>query len=335
MGAERVTAGRLDGGGLGWPWRVAGPVVVVLLAAVVGVGRARAALPSNCSQNGEVVTCSFSSTNFPDQTFEVPAGISSVGVVAVGAPGGPAGPRFPSPTPGGAGAVASGTLSVTGGQTLYVNVGGAGDAGFTDSAGGFNGGGPGDTAPGCGCPGSGGGGGASDVRTAPYSAGLDPDPRLVVAGGGGGAGAAGGPPTIRGGAGGAAGQQGLAGTPLGSLGAGGGGLPGTTSFYANGGTGGTGGDIGGQMGSSGGLGGGGGATTDGAGGGAGGGGVYGGGQGGEGAGNSNAGTFAAGGGGGGGSSLVPDGRIGERKYHRADAAGDDHVHRAGLDLDSR
>ena len=139
MGAERVTAGRLDGGGAGWPWRVAGPVVVVLLAAVVGVGRARAALPPNCSQNAEVVTCSFSFTNFPDQTFEVPAGISSVGVVAVGAPGGPAGPRFPSPTPGGAGAVASGTLSVTGGQTLYVNVGGAGDPGFTDSAGGLTG----------------------------------------------------------------------------------------------------------------------------------------------------------------------------------------------------
>ena len=167
----------------------AGLVAVVLLAGVVEVGRARAALPSNCSQKGGVVTCSFSFTNFPDQTFEVPAGISSVGIVAVGAPGGPTGPRFPSPTPGGAGAVASGTVRVTGGQTLYVEVGGAGDAGFTDSAGGFNGGGMGDTAPGCGCPASGGGGGASDVRSAPYSAGLDPDPRLVVAGGGGGAGA--------------------------------------------------------------------------------------------------------------------------------------------------
>ena len=165
MGAERVlgvsASGRWDVGGLGWPWRVAGLVAVVLLAGVVGVGRARAALPSNCSQKGGVVTCSFSFTNFPDQTFEVPAGISSVGIVAVGAPGGPTGPRFPSPTPGGAGAVASGTVRVTGGQTLYVEVGGAGDAGFTDSAGGFNGGGMGDTAPGCGCPASGGGGGAS------------------------------------------------------------------------------------------------------------------------------------------------------------------------------
>jgi hypothetical protein len=299
-----MIAGRWNVGGLGWRWRVAGLLAAVLLAGVLGVGRARAALPSNCSQSGEDVICSFSSTGFPDQTFQVPAGISSVNVVAVGAPGGAAGPRFPSPVPGGAGAVASGIVSVTGGQTLYVEVGGAGDAGFTDSAGGFNGGGTGDSASN---PGSGGGGGASDVRTAPFSAGLGTDSRLLVAGGGGGAGAAGGPPSVRGGAGGAAGQQGLTGTPLSSLGAGGGGLPGTTSRDDNGGTGGAGGDIGGRMGSNGGLGGGGGGSTDGAGGGGGGGGLYGGGQGGEGAGDFNDGAFAAGGGGGGGSSLVPAG----------------------------
>ena len=249
MGAERVlgvsASDRWDVGGLGWPWRVAGLVAVVLLAGVVGVGRARAALPSNCSQKGGVVTCSFSFTNFPDQTFEVPAGISSVGIVAVGAPGGSTGPRFPSPTPGGAGAVASGTVSVTGGQTLYVEVGGAGDAGFTDSAGGFNGGGPGDAAPGCGCPRSAGGGGASDVRTAPYSAGVSTDPRLLVAGGGGGAGAPADPPQVRGGARGRSRATGAGGTPLGSLGGGGGGLPGTTSRSDNGGAGGGGGNFGG------------------------------------------------------------------------------------------
>ena len=139
MGAERGMAGRWDFGGLGWAWRVAGLVAAVLLAGVVGVGRARAALPSDCAQSGETVACTFSFTGFPDQTFEVPAGVSSVNVVAVGAPGGPAGPRFPSPTPGGAGAAASGVLSVTGGQTLYIEVGGAGDAGFTDSEGGLTG----------------------------------------------------------------------------------------------------------------------------------------------------------------------------------------------------
>ena len=75
------------------------------------------------------MSCQFSFTDAPDQTFKVPAGISSVDVVAVGAPGGAAGPRFPSPVPGGAGAVAKGSLKVTGGQTLYVEVGGPGGAG--------------------------------------------------------------------------------------------------------------------------------------------------------------------------------------------------------------
>ncbi len=63
MGAERVIgvsrSGSWDAGGLVRPWRVAGLVAAVLLAGVVGVGRARAALPSNCSQNGNDVTCSF------------------------------------------------------------------------------------------------------------------------------------------------------------------------------------------------------------------------------------------------------------------------------------
>src|SRR6185312_8094790 len=109
MRAERVLGvsapGGCDVGGLGWPWRVAGLVVAVLLVGVVGVGRARAALPSDCSQNGSDVSCSFSYTGFPDQTFKVPAGAGSVTVMAVGAPGGAAGPCFPSPVPGGAGAV--------------------------------------------------------------------------------------------------------------------------------------------------------------------------------------------------------------------------------------
>jgi hypothetical protein len=322
VGTQRVlrvkVSGRRGGRGLGsrWPAAVLAAAVLALawvlrrvLAGVLGVGRARAALPPNCTRSGNEVTCKFSFTGAPDQTFEIPAGVSSVNVVAVGAPGGGAGPRFPSPVPGGAGAVASGTLKVTGGQTLYVEVGGSGGDGWSGSEGGFNGGGPGDFA---GHPGSGGGGGGSDVRTAPYSAGLDPDPRLLVAGGGGGAGAAGGPPTVPGGGGGAAGEQGLEGSPLSSsaLGAGGGGLPGTTSWYANGGTGGTGGgdnDLPGEQGGAGGLGGGGGGTTTGGGGGAGGGGLNGGGQGGQGARDPNAGAFAGGGGGGGGSSLVPAG----------------------------
>ena len=59
--------------------------------------------------------------------------------------------------PGGPGAIARGTLPVIAGQTLYVQVGGAGDAGYFTSAGGFNGGGTGDARNANG-PGGGGGG---------------------------------------------------------------------------------------------------------------------------------------------------------------------------------
>ena len=153
----------------------------MLLGGVLGVGQAGAALPSNCDQSGNDVSCRFSFTGDPDQTFKVPAGIDSVNVVAVGAPGGASGPRIPSPVPGGAGAIATGTAKVTGGQTLYVEIGGPGGAGFDTSAAGFNGGGTGAPRNSDG-PGVGGGGGASDVRTAPSGAGLIPDPRLLVAG---------------------------------------------------------------------------------------------------------------------------------------------------------
>jgi hypothetical protein len=107
-----------------------------------------------------------------EQEFKVPAGVTSVHVVAVGSHGGPSlAPVL------GLGAVVSGTLSVTPEQVLYVEVGGVP----------FNGGGV-DPAPAF----EGDGGGASDVRT--LSIGAEPSPgneaslasrRLVAAGGGG------------------------------------------------------------------------------------------------------------------------------------------------------
>jgi hypothetical protein len=299
----------------GWRLLVVAFVPSLLLTGVHWVGQARAGLASNCKQSGSTVTCTFSSTGA--ERFPVPAGVGSVQVEAVGAPGGASGPRYPSPVPGGAGALARGTLKVTGGQMLYVEVGGPGDDGFNTSAGGFNGGGMGDPRRGSG-PGGGGGGGASDVRTAPFSAGMSPDPRLLVAGGGGGAGAptpigGGLPGYYVGGAGGAAGQPGALGRFPCFTGAGGGGGPGTASSGGGGGSGGTGGcdqgETPGQKGGDGALGrGGGGSTTTGVGGGGGGGGLYGGGQGGQGVFDPNSGLFdGTGGGGGGGSSLVPAG----------------------------
>jgi hypothetical protein len=122
--------------------------------------------------------------------FVVPAGVTSIQVVAIGGSGGAA------EAGGGAAAQVTGNLSVTPGQILYVEVGGKGQSQGEGGAGGFNGGGSG----------AGGGGGASDVRISPRSAGLSPDPRLIVAGGGGGAGSSG--PSGAGGTGGAAGEAG-------------------------------------------------------------------------------------------------------------------------------
>jgi hypothetical protein len=99
------------------------------------------------------------------EAFVVPQGVTSVQVVAIGGHGG----SNVVGAPGGQGARVTATLSVTPGTTLYVHVGGAGVNGGNSGA-------------------AGTGGGSSDVRSAPVSAGLAPDPRLIVAGAGGGAG---------------------------------------------------------------------------------------------------------------------------------------------------
>ena len=224
-------------------------------------------------------TITFSYTGGP-QTWVVPACISSITVTVAGGKGGG--------STGGNGAVVTGTLSVTPGQILQMNVGGAG-AGTTP---GWNGGGTGQPS-GIGFP-SFGGGGASDIRLAPY--GLNN--RLVVAGGGG---ASGGGPTF--------GIGGQGGCPNGNNG--------TTSygqFGAGGSTtaGGNGGLTWSIMTPSGapgtlGLGGAGGADVNfgnGPGGG-GGGGLFGGGGGGSD--NISITSAMGGGGGGGGSSLIPSG----------------------------
>ncbi len=206
-----------------------------------------------------------------EQTFKVPGGVDFIQVVAVGGHGGAT-----TGVAGGNGMEVTGSLTVTPGQALYIEVGGSGGLG---GAGGFNGGGDGSN-------GGGGGGGASDVRTAPASAGLSPDQRLIVAAGGGGAG---GPARWEGGTGGPAGEAGGM-----SLGGNLGGSPGKPFLGGSGGLGcgGQGGE--GLLGS----GGSGGSGLLGNSGGGGGGGLYGGGGGGGG-------CAGAGGGGGGGFSLIP------------------------------
>jgi hypothetical protein len=270
-------------------WRRRSPALLFGLAAalstvcaVVVAGSAAAALPAGCSEASDTVTCTFSSTG-SEQTFTVPGGGASVDVVAVGAPGGTS---VFGGAAGGRAAVVAGDLSVTPGETLYVEVGGSPtSSGCYPSQpcnGGFNGGG---STPNFGT----GGGGASDVRTTSNSNPNTLSSRLLVAAGGGGGGDSNGP--CAGGAGGDAGASGTAGASCGLTGGGGGGA-GTAS------AGGTGGSPGGGTGSLG-IGG---STGEG---GAGGGGLYGGGGGGDN--SASPGVEGGGGGGGGGSNLVPPG----------------------------
>ncbi|GIV40885.1 MAG: hypothetical protein KatS3mg034_0195 [Vicingaceae bacterium] len=224
-------------------------------------------------------TVSFGCTGSP-QTWTVPPCVTSINVVVAGAKGGGAN--------GGPGAVVSATLNVTPGQVLQINVGCTGNC----PGGGWNGGGSGGTASGIsnyGC----GGGGASDIRIAPYGLGN----RLIVAGGGGGMG--GGDTDANGGSGGC--PNGTGGTsPFGQGGSG--------ATTTSGGSGGPPWISSGNWGQNGSLGQGGNGATDpcynlGPGGG-GGGGYYGGGGGGS----DCFGSYPlGGGGGGGGSSLIPAG----------------------------
>jgi hypothetical protein len=158
-----------------------------------------------------------------EQTYTVPAGVTSVTINAVGAPGGAGTARGPGSTsgPGGDGASVTATVPVSPGQILYVEVGGPGTApttppttqgGCTGAGTAFNGGGTGAD---CG----GGGGGASDVRTCSMVTcpNVTPDTRLVVAGGGGGGGGSQGP-VATGGTGGNAGDTTVTGAGPGGTG---------------------------------------------------------------------------------------------------------------------
>jgi uncharacterized repeat protein (TIGR01451 family) len=281
---------------------------VVLVSLWALASQADAVLPANCSQSGQVVTCTFSATG-AEQSFGVPAGVSSVQVTAVGGAGG--GEHVSGQPSGGVGAVVSGSVSVAAPQTLYVEVGGVGgDPNSGQLAPAFNGGGlPVD-------PYASGGGGASDVRKVSCgSPCVTTDPaslssRQLIAAGGGGAGADG--LGVLGGAGGLAGTAGSDGAAAvgGEAGGGGGGQPGLASQGGSGGSGGTApppfGDPGlpGVMGGDGSLGQGGvgGDPHIVGGGGGGGGGLYGGGGGGSGGFDALNGGIAGGGGGGGGSS---------------------------------
>jgi len=192
-------------------------------------------------------------------TFSVPAGVTSLQVIAVGASGGNSTSSAPSvPKPGDA-AIVSATIPASGGVDLYAQVdvgGGAGD--------GFAGGGGGMSAVACTAPS--GGEAFPGCRAHGFIA---PD-QLLIAGGGGGASA-----TLGGGGGAGGGAIGGAGVCNGGSGTNGDGGAGAASFTSGGtagqqcnagATGGAGGTSDATFFVAGGGGGGGGAATGGAGG---------------------------------------------------------------------
>src|SRR5947208_2605698 len=112
------------------------------LAGLSALGAAVCALMVPAA-HAQATTQTFAYTG-AEQTFTVPAGVSSVHVAAVGGSGGN------TDRPGGVAAQVSGDLSVTPGETLYVEVGARGGESAGYSSGTFNGVGEG----------AGGGGGA-------------------------------------------------------------------------------------------------------------------------------------------------------------------------------
>jgi LPXTG-motif cell wall-anchored protein len=252
--------------------KVLGVSLVVALFVPLAVLAGPAQADSHCTGT-TTITCTYMSTG-GEQTFVVPAGITSINVVAIGGKGGNG---DVSGAAGGFGAKVEGDLAVTPGSTLYVHVALAG-----------GGAGPGWVVN----PGGGGGGGSSDIRTVTGTdAAATLASRRMVAGGGGGGGG------FYGGFGGDAGQAGgravTSVTNYPASGAFGGGAGTNAAGGAGGGA-----SSGGGSGVDGVLGGGGGAG--GYWGGGGGGGYWGGGGGG---GNGSFG-LAGGGGGGGGSSYI-------------------------------
>jgi hypothetical protein len=141
---------------------------------------ANAALPGNCTQAAQTVTCIYGFIGAA-QTFAVPTGVSTLTITAVGA-----GSEAYQDVPGARGATVTAPVAVSPGSALTVYVGGVGKAptGFTGGAEfgqrGYNGGGVGKNGS--------GGGGASDVRTssADPSTEASLQSRLIVAGGAGG-----------------------------------------------------------------------------------------------------------------------------------------------------
>ena len=211
-------------------------LTIATAGAALGPVAAASAADGPCSTADNMVTCTYTATG-AEQSLVVPAGVTSLSVVAVGAPGAGSFEDFSGHTAlGGRGGTASADLAVTPGTELFIEVGGlSSNPGscypLVQCVGGFNGGGSSHF--------GGGGGGASDVRTVSNMAAGTLESRLLVAAGGGGGGegfdtaggnggdagqagdAATGNANVPGSPGGGAGTPSAGGSPGGALGVGG------------------------------------------------------------------------------------------------------------------
>src|SRR5271155_4265393 len=95
-----------------------------LLVPVLAVAGPAAALPSNCSQSGSTVTCTFSATG--SASWTVPPGVSRATFTVDGAAGG--GGANVDASGGLGGQVSAALTALSSGQVFTVSVGGAGQA---------------------------------------------------------------------------------------------------------------------------------------------------------------------------------------------------------------
>ena len=158
-----------------------------LVASIVSMllAGAAAALPTNCTQSGATVTCTFTASGAA-QAFTPPVGVSPITVTLTGASGGAGGQFNGVGGSGGLGAAVSGSVAVVGGQPLTVYVAEMGQAGSFSSSTGTGGFGYGD---------GGGGGGRAEQRLRIrrrwgrcLRCSRGTTPLAVAAGGGGGGG---------------------------------------------------------------------------------------------------------------------------------------------------
>jgi len=130
MSVEKVAGRRCGGAGRRSRWVRRGVVVVATAVsgmlpasalaaapAVPAAAAAAAALPAGCGQTGATVSCTYGFTG-GEQSFTVPSGVSAVQVSAIGAAGAPS----YGGAQGGRASQVTGTLTVTAGQVLFVEV---------------------------------------------------------------------------------------------------------------------------------------------------------------------------------------------------------------------